>query len=106
MDKLEFSIASEIGNIVKVENFIDYFSDVYNVEPDVFGKISLCVIEAVNNAILYGNKLDSSKYVKFLVYEEYISLQFSFVFLIISNINYKKLNIYEFNFIYTYISIL
>ena len=28
MDKLEFSIASEIGNIVKVENFIDYFSDV------------------------------------------------------------------------------
>ena len=44
MDKLEFSIASEIGNIVKVENFIDYFSDVYNVEPDVFGKISLCVI--------------------------------------------------------------
>ena len=56
MDKLEFSIASEIGNIVKVENFIDYFSDVYNVEPDVFGKISLCVIEAVNNAILYGNK--------------------------------------------------
>ena len=54
MDKLEFSIASEIGNIVKVENFIDYFSDVYNVEPDVFGKISLCVIEAVNNAILYG----------------------------------------------------
>ena len=48
MDKLEFSIASEIGNIVKVENFIDYFSDVYNVEPDVFGKISLCVIEAVN----------------------------------------------------------
>ena len=45
MDKLEFSIASEIGNIVKVENFIDYFSDVYNVEPDVFGKISLCVIE-------------------------------------------------------------
>ena len=63
MDKLEFSIASEIGNIVKVENFIDYFSD-------VFGKISLCVIEAVNNAILYGNKLDSSKHVKFSVYEE------------------------------------
>ena len=44
MDKLEFSIASEIGNIVKVENFIDYFSDVYNVEPDVFGKISLCAV--------------------------------------------------------------
>ena len=45
-------------------------SIIYNVEPDVFGKISLCVIEAVNNAILYGNKLDSSKHVKFSVYEE------------------------------------
>lgn len=31
---------------------------------------------------------------------------FPLFFLIISNINYKKLNIYEFNFIYTYISIL
>ena len=27
-------------------------------------------IEAVNNAIFYGNKLDSSKHVKFSVYEE------------------------------------
>ncbi|KIO44510.1 MULTISPECIES: ATP-binding protein [Porphyromonadaceae] len=70
MDKLEFSITSEIGNIVKVENFIDYFVDVYHVEPEVFGKISLCVIEAVNNAILYGNKLDPSKYVKFFVRED------------------------------------
>lgn len=70
MDKLEFSIASEIGNIVKVENFIDYFTDIYNVEPEIFGKISLCVIESVNNAILYGNKLDLTKYVRFTVYAE------------------------------------
>lgn len=70
MDKLEFSIASEIGNIVKVENFIDYFTDIYNIEPEIFGKISLCVIEAVNNAILYGNKLDITKHVMFTVYAE------------------------------------
>ena len=63
MDKLEFSITSEIGNIVKVENFIDYFVDVYHVEPEVFGKISLCVIEAVNNAILSGNKRQPDKMV-------------------------------------------
>lgn len=67
MNKLEFSIISEIGNIVKVENFIDYFTDVYLVEPDTFGKISLSVIEAVNNAILYGNKQDPTKYVRFFV---------------------------------------
>jgi len=70
MDKLEFSITSEIGNITKVENFIEYIVDIYNVEPTVFGKINLSVIEAVNNAILYGNKQDPTKQVLFNVYEE------------------------------------
>ena len=69
MNKLEISITSEIGSIVKVENFIDYFIDLYQIEQSVFGKISLCVIEAVNNAILYGNKLDASKCVSLSVYE-------------------------------------
>lgn len=67
MDKLEFSIISEIGNIAKVENFIDHFTVFYRVDPVTFGKISVSVIEAVNNAILYGNKLDVSKYVYFIV---------------------------------------
>lgn len=70
MDKLEFSIASEVGNIIKVENFIDYFLDIYEVERDVFGKITLSVIEAVNNAILYGNQQDPNKYVRFNVEEK------------------------------------
>jgi serine/threonine-protein kinase RsbW len=69
MDKLEFSIISEVGSIVKVENFIDYIADIYHVGAELFGKISLSVIEAVNNAILYGNKLDASKYVHFSVEE-------------------------------------
>jgi serine/threonine-protein kinase RsbW len=64
---VEFSIISEIGSIVKVENFINYLAEVYHVDVDTFGKISLAVIEAVNNAILYGNKLDASKYVRFFV---------------------------------------
>lgn len=65
MDKLEFSITSEIGNIVKVEDFINYFFDIYHIDKKLFGRISLSVIEAVNNAILYGNKLDSTKLVLF-----------------------------------------
>jgi serine/threonine-protein kinase RsbW len=67
MNKLEFSIISEIGNIVKVEGFIDYFTEVFCVDANTFGKISLSIIEAVNNAILYGNKLDASKHVCFSV---------------------------------------
>lgn len=67
MNRLEFSIISEIGNIVKVENFIDHFTEFYRVDPVTFGKVSMSVIEAVNNAILYGNKLDISKHVRFIV---------------------------------------
>lgn len=63
MNKLEFAISSEVGNIVKVENFIESFSAYFNLSPELFGKISLSVIEAVNNAILSGNKQDSDKQV-------------------------------------------
>lgn len=56
MNKLEISISSEISNIVKVENFIESFVEYFQLPPDLFGKISLAVIEAVNNAILSGNR--------------------------------------------------
>ena len=56
MNKLSISISSEISNIVKVENFVETFTVLY-------GKISLSVIEAVNNAILSGNKRQPDKMV-------------------------------------------
>lgn len=61
MNKAVLSISSEVGNIIKVENFIESFSETFSLPPDLFGKISLSIIEAVNNAILSGNKLDASK---------------------------------------------
>lgn len=64
MNKSELSIPSEIGNIIKVENFIENFTDLFGIQPELFGKISLSVIEAVNNAILSGNKLSAEKLVK------------------------------------------
>jgi serine/threonine-protein kinase RsbW len=69
MNKLEFSIISEVGNIVKVENFIDYLAEFYHIDISIFGKVSLAIIEAVNNAILHGNEQDSSKYVRFSMEE-------------------------------------
>lgn len=74
MSKLEISISSEIGNIVKVENFIDSFAGYFNLQPKVMGKISLSIIEAVNNAILSGNKRQPDKKVN--ITAEKINQQF------------------------------
>lgn len=63
MNKLEISISSEIHNIVKVEDFIESFTHYFNLSDALFGKVSLSVIEAVNNAILSGNKRDPQKFV-------------------------------------------
>ena len=70
MNKAVLSISSEVGNIIKVENFIESFSETFSLPPDLFGKISLSIIEAVNNAILSGNKLDASKQVCLEAWEE------------------------------------
>lgn len=63
MNKLELIISSEISNIVKVENFVESFADCFQLSPELFGRVSLSVIEAVNNAILSGNKQDPNKQV-------------------------------------------
>ena len=60
MNKLSISISSEISNIVKVENFVETFTDYFALPSVLYGKISLSVIEAVNNAILSGNKRQPS----------------------------------------------
>jgi len=70
MNKLKLSVPSEVGNIIKVENFIESFSDIFDLRPEFFGKISLPVIEAVNNAILSGNKLSPEKEVKLEAWKE------------------------------------
>ncbi|WP_282015738.1 ATP-binding protein [Marinifilum flexuosum] len=55
---------SELENISRVERLIDDISSSYNLSSEIYGKISVAIIEAVNNAILHGNRLDVSKNVK------------------------------------------
>lgn len=55
---------SELENISRVEKLIDDLSSSYNLSSEIYGKISVAIIEAVNNAILHGNRLDVSKNVK------------------------------------------
>ena len=64
MNKVEFTISSELNNIPQIEIFIDYLMSVFQIEEKHRGRITLSTIEAVTNAILFGNKRDSQKKVK------------------------------------------
>ncbi len=54
--------------ISKVERVIDELDSKYDFGKDKYGKICLAVIEAAENCIIHGNKLDPESYLK-LSYE-------------------------------------
>ncbi len=60
MEKL-LKISSKIENLRKVEKLVDDLSTEYNISADVYGNILIAALEAANNAILHGNKLDENK---------------------------------------------
>ncbi len=55
------SIASKIDNLRKIEKVIDEISTEFTIGEDQYGNILIAALEAANNAILHGNKLDESK---------------------------------------------
>ena len=57
----ELKIQSNIDNLIKVENLIDNLSKRLGVSDEVYGKVLVSTIEAVNNAIIHGNKNVESK---------------------------------------------
>jgi len=61
------SIESKLDNICHVEKLVDEISEQCNLSSDVYGKILIATIEAVNNSIVHGNKFDSSKNVQISV---------------------------------------
>lgn len=69
-------IESKIENINKIEKIIDEVSEEAKINSEVYGKILIATIEAVNNSIVHGNSQDISKSVKvdFKVTENYISI--------------------------------
>jgi serine/threonine-protein kinase RsbW len=56
-------IESEVANLRIVENAIDEATSVIGISQDNYGKILVSAMEAVNNAILHGNKLVKEKMV-------------------------------------------
>lgn len=57
-------IESAIDNLRVVENAIDTLTNDAGISQDSYGKILIGTLEAVNNAIVHGNKSDVNKFVK------------------------------------------
>lgn len=52
MNKLELIISTELGNILKVERFLENLFTSFEIDVADRAKITLPVIEAVNNSIV------------------------------------------------------
>lgn len=57
-------IGSAIENLRVVENTIDTLTNDAGISQDSYGKILIGTLEAVNNAIVHGNKSDIKKFVE------------------------------------------
>ncbi|MFC2086902.1 ATP-binding protein, partial [Bacteroidota bacterium] len=50
-----------LENLNEVEKLIDEISEDFELDTDLYGKILIATIEAVNNSIIHGNKLSPDK---------------------------------------------
>ena len=56
-----FELASTIESLSMIEKLIDEVCDKYGISEDHYGNILIALTEAINNAILHGNKMDPNK---------------------------------------------
>lgn len=68
-------IESKVGDLRVVENVIDETTAIMGISQDDYGKILVCTMEAVNNAILHGNRSNPEKKVDIELSFENNSLQ-------------------------------
>jgi len=64
------SLKSQPANIVLLEPFIEEVRNKLEIADEVYGNILVCITEAVNNAILHGNKSDKDKEVTIIIKKE------------------------------------
>jgi serine/threonine-protein kinase RsbW len=65
MEKV-INIASRVENLREVEKLVDEVSTACSMSSEVYGNVLIATMEAANNAILHGNKLDAKKDVSIL----------------------------------------
>ncbi len=62
-DSNSIKFSSVVGNICRVEEFIQKIFTFYSISDVFQGRITTVIVEAVNNAILYGNISNPKKFV-------------------------------------------
>jgi serine/threonine-protein kinase RsbW len=65
--KKRIKIGSNISNLRIVETEIDDISARIGISQDNYGKILVCSMEAVNNAVVHGNRSDEEKNVEIII---------------------------------------
>ena len=55
------NITSRIESLREVEKIVDEISTACSMSSEVYGNVLIATLEAANNAILHGNKLDENK---------------------------------------------
>jgi len=60
MEKV-LNIASKVESLREVEKLVDEVSAACSMSLEVYGNVMIATLEAANNAILHGNKLDANK---------------------------------------------
>ncbi|TNE68415.1 ATP-binding protein [bacterium] len=63
-DKKEIILHSDLEELPKLEEFLDFMCTSCNVHEDIYPDIMLAVTEATTNAIIHGNEFDPSKSVQ------------------------------------------
>ena len=63
-------------NVAVVESFIENAGEKIKIKDSVYGNVLVSVTEAVNNAIVHGNKEDKEKKVKIKLKENKKSIRF------------------------------
>jgi len=62
--QIMLKVTSHPRNISLVEKFVSRVATMYKVNGEIYGNILISITEAVNNAIIHGNKNDESKQVR------------------------------------------
>ena len=57
----ELNIVSKVESLREVEKLVDEVSNKCNLSSEKYGNVLIATLEAANNAILHGNKLDEKK---------------------------------------------
>jgi len=76
---MKIEIPSKIEKLTEIERLIDSISETVNISSDIYANILVGVTEAVKNAIIHGNDLDTQKNVtiEYAISQKFITFKIS-----------------------------